>query len=252
MATEPKNVFSNTEKSANTASSNLQTESDAELLSRQKEEARERSKRLRKKVIPILSCALVLLIGLPILLTVILQNLQKDINDTALSGDDSDYFFYEPYDGDIMAYDVYLKLDREIGYYDNMKGYGMLDVVTPAHENANLRLIYRYLQSIIAGNAEEYNSLFHQDYFKTHSAQSEFAQQMLYDMRIYLYSSEEVGNSETLYSYCLDYRIYKNNGEFRRDIGSDMIRSVFLVLREDAAGNVSIENLVPKKVINKN
>jgi hypothetical protein len=49
--------------------------------------------------------------------------------------------------------------------------------------------------------------------------------QMLYDMRIEPYATED----ETP-AYLLEYKIYRNNGTFRRDIGSNAARTLLVFL----------------------
>ncbi len=220
-----------------------EAESDMDRILREKEEARARASRMRRRLIPILSILLALLIIVPLLITLIFN-----------IGDDEpvyelvpipEFEFYPVYDGDIMTYSRYLGCNRELYFYDNPFGYGERYTVNADESDAKLRLVYEYLQAVIYGNANEYNTFFHTNYYQTHEPQAPFAQQMVYDIKLYADSTktEYLEDGDRLYTYRLDYMILYNNGTFRRDIGSDMIRSQILVLREGRDGSVLIEDL---------
>ena len=49
-------------------------------------------------------------------------------------------------------------------------------------------------------------------------------------------------------TYKLDYMIYRNDGTFRRDIGSDAIRSQYLVLDCAADGSITVRDLVSFRI----
>ncbi len=218
-------------------------ESDMDRILRQKEDARIRAKRLRRRLIPVFAVLLAVLILVPLLITLI-SNLGEDEPIYELVPI-PDYDFYPVYDGDILSYDRYLGCNRELYYYDNPLGYGERYTVRSDETDLKLQLVYAYLQTIIHGNADAYNAFFNGNYYREHERQAAFAQQMIYDINLYADSSktEYLENGEKLYTYRLDYMILYNNGTFRRDIGSDMVRSQILVLREHRDGSVSIENL---------
>lgn len=222
------------------------TESDEDRIKREKEELRARSLRLRKRLIPILSISLAVLILVPLILVLVLENLQKDPSYEPV--DYPEYNFDPVYDGNILEYDLYLGYNREVVYYDNLQGYGTPQILTEETAEPHFKLLYDYIQSIITGDERLYNSFFNETYFKSHDNQDPFEQQMLYDITIYHYSTENLEDGDTLNTYQVDYMILKNNGTFRRDIGSNMIRSQYLVVREEHDGTVSIEDLVTKRM----
>ena len=57
-----------------------------------------------------------------------------------------------------------------------------------------------------------------------------FTQQMLYQICIYYCGAETDGDGSQRVTYRVDYMIRKNNGSFRRDVGSDAIRPQYVVL----------------------
>ena len=225
---------------------------DEQKLLREKEERRIRSAKMRKKFLPILAIILTVMIVIPTVLTLILQGLQKD--DTSGGVQDviyPDYYFHKPYDGNILEYDAYLSLNRNVEFYDNIMGYGMMELITENSGDRRLKFIHQFLMTVINGDAEHYNTLFNENYYQNNAPQADFEQQMLYAMKVYFYSSEELGNGEHLYTYALDYKIRKNNGTYRRDILSDEIRTQFIVLHTYSDGSILIENLVLKKYATK-
>lgn len=227
---------------------NCEIRSDREKIMEEQEARRERSKKMRRKAIPILAGILAVMILLPTVLILILQGIQSDEYEEP---DFGTHYFYKPYEGDILTYDVYLNLDRTVQYYDNYKGYGLMEYIDEKSTDPKLVFLYHYLQAVINGDAAHYRTLFSNAYYQTHEMQADFAQQMLYDMTVYLYSQESLGGGETRYTYALEYKIHKNNGTFRKDIGSDMSRHQFIVLHTYADDRVEIDDLVLKKYVYK-
>ncbi|MBQ9760617.1 MAG: hypothetical protein IJW16_04655 [Clostridia bacterium] len=226
-------------------------ESEEERIKREKAALQERSARLRRRVVPIVAICLAVLIVVPLALILIINHFQDADAPTYRPIEFPTYTFHPVYEGDILEYELYLAQNREVYFYDNLKGYGTRYTVTEEESDANLHLIYDYLQSIIHGDADTYNSFFNAVYYESHEKEAPFAQQMLYNMAIYSYSEESLERGEKLYTYQLDYMIMQNNGTFRTDIGSDMIRPQYLVLHRYADGTVKIENLVIKRMAEK-
>lgn len=219
---------------------------DEERIKQEKEQAHARSVQMRKKILPIIAIVLGVMILVPVILTLILQRFDKE-PEYELVGLPN-YTFVAPYDGDILQAPEYLRLYREIGYYDNSFGHGSMQVVTENVANPHLQFIYRYLQSIIRGDADTYNTFFSDTYFKTNPRKAPFAQQMVYDTTICFYSSEADESGGMLYTYKINYKIHQNNGTFRRDIGSDISRPQYMVLRQNSDGSVAIERLMIERI----
>lgn len=215
-------------------------------LTEEPEAASKKPPRVKKKIILILSIAGGALIVIPLLLALILNLIQKDPQYVIL--DYPEYEFAPVYEGDILHYSYYLGKDRDVLYYSNRSGYGEAEVLNDETSEAKQRLLYSFVQSIICGDEDLYNSFFNQTYYASHEPQKPFAQQMLYHIRIYLYSIESMEGGDTIYTYQVDYMIAKNNGTYRNDIGSDMSRSQYVSVRETPNGNASIEDLILKRM----
>jgi hypothetical protein len=64
--------------------------------------------------------------------------------------------------------------------------------------------------------------MFSKEYFRSNPAKEAFTMQKIYDSQITKYSTEEIETTNgnyTKYIYIVEYRILKNNGTFRNDIG---------------------------------
>ncbi len=159
---------------------------------------------------------------------------------------DGTYEFYPPYDGDIMENAEYLELNRMIDYCNDPLGYGLRQSITEENEeefDASVLFLRDYLQTVIAGDATAYNTYFNNTYFEDNEPKSAFYQQMLYNMAIYFESTEKQDGGDSLTTYRLEYMIYRNNGSFHRDVGSDAILPRHVTLRITPDGTIKIERI---------
>lgn len=106
-------------------------------------------------------------------------------------------------------------------------------------------LLWRYLQALIAGDADAYNALFTEDYLEGHGKKSDFPMQRVYDASASLYSEhtfteEELGGDYkgvTQVRYELTYRIARNDGTVRRDVAPDEARPIYVEIFIDEKDN---------------
>ncbi len=105
-----------------------------------------------------------------------------------------------------------------------------------ARYGATIEFFGRYFDALKAGDTEEFNSLHSQRYFENNRQCTSIAPQRLYDI-ILVYKFEkdmtdpDYGNV-TKYVYEANYKIMKNDGTFRSDIGSDASRKLYLEVVE--------------------
>ena len=158
-----------------------------------------------------------------------------------------DFYFYPTYQGDIMSYEPYVALDRQVYYCEDPLGDGLKTAVNEENMtdyDMQVLFLYLYLQTIIEGNVQTYNSYFNDTYYKKSQPLTSFSPQMLYDMEIIYQGTESQAGGEKLVSYRISYRIHRNDGTFRRDVDSDASRPQTITLRVGADGEISIERLV--------
>ena len=101
------------------------------------------------------------------------------------------------------------------------------------------------LYDIINGDNTAYNARFSTEYYKNNAPKDKFTMQMLYDAKI-THETTEVVQAEqgnyTKYIYAVEYRIYKNNGTFRRDIGNGA--RVQYIIVTDRDGKLLIDDII--------
>ena len=126
----------------------------------------------------------------------------------------------------------YMGYDRMIYYYDPQTGVseGLLEDQYEAY-GKEVVFLCSFIESIIAGDADRYNAMFSDAYYRENAPKEAFSMQKLYDIRIAPYTKTE-GMDESTQIYMLDYKIRRNNGSFRSDIDSDGSRTQYIYLKE--------------------
>jgi hypothetical protein len=191
-------------------------------------------------IVIILASALAVLIALSFLIDM----LQKE---EIVKPDDIDFDFYEAdFNEDIFENEEYLKLIEggTVSYKQNDT------IITITRETAGelgseVSFVVEMLYDVIYGQTKEYNARFSSEYFKDHSPKDEFTMQMIYSAVIENVSTEYVttdAGNYTKYIFSLEYRIYHNNGTFRRDIGNGA-RTQYITIT-NRSGKLLIDDIV--------
>ncbi len=169
------------------------------------------------KIIIIIAIALVCLFVLSFILERVVLSTQTS---------EYDYEFYVPTDEEEYFTDSeYLAKDRTLYYTDEM---GQRWQITGDSEPADIGPVFfnLYFHALEQGDHETLNSLY-AEHFEDHTS---FTPQRTYARELkYLYDSK-IDDSTFSITYSLDYNIMKNDGSFRRDIGSDMSRTQYITL----------------------
>ncbi len=206
-----------------------------------RETAVEQTRRMKKRILIVGAAVLAVLLLLFLTLWLV-----DHLSNRNAGTPDGDYKFYPPYDGDIMENEEYLGLNRMIDYCNDPQGYGLRQSITEENEeefDASVLFLRDYLQTVIAGDANAYNAYFNNVYFEDNQPKTAFYQQMLYNMVIYYESTEKQDGGDTLTTYRLEYMIYRNNGSFHADVGSDAILPRHVTLRISPDGTIKIEGI---------
>ena len=156
-------------------------------------------------------------------------------------GDEIEEIEFYPIDErlDIFEDRDYKECDNRVFYYDSDTGATYsVEVDELARFDPDVRFFYHYFQTVIHGDAETYATYFTLDY--EGKIPESFTQQMIYDIRVQPYYSEETGEN----TYLVEYRILKNNGTFRNDIGSKVSRAQLYTLVEED-GDYRIKSIRP-------
>ena len=146
-------------------------------------------------------------------------------------------------DFDIMEYDKYLSLNRTVTYKDGNISVS-IDEDSVANYGEALVIMYDLVNSMIAGDCEEYNSYIYPDDEK----EKPFTQQQIYDVILSKHSyTEKQGDAGRYkeYVYKLEYKIHENNGSFRNDIESDASRPQYFVIN-DSTGELLVMDIIER------
>ncbi len=150
------------------------------------------------------------------------------------------YNFYDSdYDLDVTTVPEYMELDRAVHYKN-----GSVTILIPDEEmdnyNAAVRFFGEYFKTIIAGDVETYNTYFTDAYYEEYEPYVSFAPQMIYNIEIEQLRETPNDDGSTTYAFNVTYMIYRNDGTFRNDMGSDAAKKLYYELIEDRNGNVKI------------
>lgn len=203
----------------------------------QKKRKHETTKKKRRR--SVLLAVAVTLAVIVLTVTLLLLLLPEDQAPTDPSGGST--VFYPPYDGDVRENGAYLALDRQFYLCD--PDYGSREAIDDGQfaANAELALLRDYINSLIDGYPNACRSLFTASALDA-SPIPDFEQQMIYRVEISRVS-QEVSGGEKRVTYSLSYMIYRNNGTYRRDVGSNAVRPEYLTLLEVSEGDYRIDGL---------
>lgn len=151
-------------------------------------------------------------------------------------------FFYDPdFSTDILSDPDYTGLDRYISFRFGNETFTVTDRDYAKYGHA-AEVIAAYFEALIAGDAEGYRALFREEAWEENKpTRNPFPMQRLYDMKATLqqehtFQSDELDGAYTgfiQYRYRVEYRISRNDGSVRRDVGSDESRPIYLELLKD-------------------
>jgi hypothetical protein len=196
-------------------------------------ELKQNAKKLRKKIL--ITVGAILLSMLAILLLIYYVFLPPE------ETPEPNYYFYPVTGENIFDTGEYFESDMIITYCANSDGMGLRTEVTE-ESDSKLRFLSLVIKSVIMGDNQAYRSYFSDAYLAGNTL-PQFTQQMLYDICIYNEGTQVQKDGTVLYVYRLDYMIRKNNGTYRRDVGSDMIRPQYVLLSINASNEIKIENI---------
>ena len=202
-------------------------------------------KRLLLIVVSILSF-LILLVGISFIIDMIERDKNKD--------QEIDYNFY-PVDFDENIFDdrKYIELTEGefMRYCDLSTNLTVgIDKASAKQQGSEVEFIVEMIYKIINGDNDGYNACFSKKYYEKHSPKEKFTMQKIYDVLITKQSSETVTENENFHYtksvYILEYKIYHNNGSFRRDIGDGSKKQYITIT--DSSGKLLIDSIATVNV----
>ena len=140
-------------------------------------------------------------------------------------------FYPTDYDLDVTADETYMSLDRSIHIQRGAENFAVTDGDYASHGEA-VEFFARYFETAVAGDADAYNSLFTDAYYKSADPYEKFAPQMIYGITLEQLKVTE-GKDGDSYIYNVTYAIHRNDGTFRNDIDSDAYKTLIFYLVPD-------------------
>jgi len=213
-------------------------------------ESRQSVERDRTKAKKRIRVGIVVLTVLGIISVVILQNPQwLEWDNTAAQSPTSMYsdrivsynFYPTDYDLDVTADEVYMELNRYVYYKNGNETFAITDDDYDEY-GAAVAFFGEYFKTVIAGDADTYNTYFTDKYYETNKPYTAFAPQMLYDILIELLSEQQQDNGDIVYAFDVVYKIHRNDGSFRNDIDSDSSKKLYFELLE-SNGEIKIDRI---------
>ena len=144
--------------------------------------------------------------------------------------------FSAPYDGDIFSFDEYLALNRSTSYFDGYV-YRSIEKENEDGFDASVLFLRDFLETMKRGDVKGYNAAFT---FDPH--QPSFSQQMIYEASI-CYERQGTDADDRLILYRLEYKLYRNDGSLRQDVGSGGMKPLWALVRVTPDGECSIDSL---------
>ena len=160
--------------------------------------------------------------------------------------------FHDPdYEYNKFEDEGYMEKDRAVYYCDIDTGVTVSVGEDELHTyDPAFNLLYDMIDCIIRGDADGYNALFSENYYDAdldesaifqNDPEDDFTMQQLYAIKLTKIKESsaktESGVHYTQYEYEVEYKIRKNNGTFRTDIGSDASRKQYFVLSDSSVVN---------------
>ena len=201
---------------------------------------------LKKKIIT----AFVIMLAFGVISSLFLYFIDLDGNKKEKSLQTDFDFHFADFDKNIFEDKEYLELNRDIAYKE---GATTILITDGEYEKYGpiVAFFAEYIDSIIRGDHERYNTFFAEEYLDAHGKKDVFTMQQLYNIKLeYLMAREMELDGETylMYDVELEYMIRKNNGTFRNDMGSDAIRTQHIQLI-DRDGKLEILTLFSFTII---
>ncbi len=159
--------------------------------------------------------------------------------------------FYPTSDGDLSKETEYLTKDLTPSYTTRN---GLTEDLATAADYPYTDFFKAYFAALQNGDSEALNNLHSEVYFRNHTPYTAFSKQYLYDVTISYFDQATIEKADSaedqiyigrqLTYFEVTYRIYKNDGSFRRDIVDDMaITQIFTLLLEKDGSNPKLNSI---------
>ncbi len=251
MDEEPTTKEPAAEAEVEEATAPAETENPAPDLQAEADRAREATRKLKRRMLIVIAAMVVFAVVAIPTITFIDRRLNGEDESRPITPPKPDsVIFYTPdYEADILEDKEYLALDRDFRLAQGLNT-TTLDPDKMNSYSPAVQVLYELVNAVIAGDADAYNALFSDRYVsdpKNPPLEDPFTMQRVYDIVITKEREQAVTDSESgkynEYIYSVEYKIRKNDGTYRTDIGHDASRPQYFQLT-DREGSVKIDRLM--------
>lgn len=187
------------------------------------ENAKERADRKKRKIIKIILIFSAIVVVLSAVFSLFDPENMVDAmfgKEQQTDGEKKDIYFYPLEDSEnIFQNEEYAQYDRRLFLHDSATGstYSIEEADLDTAEE-DIIFFYNYFDTVIRGDANVYRTMFTDAYQRANELPTDFTMQMIYDITV-----TPLGDRIEDLTYKVEYKIYRNNGSFRDDVGSDAI-----------------------------
>ena len=228
---------------------------------------KQKDKNVLKRVILIIAIVLVVLVVLYVSLGLFFKVLSDHRKQRVIESE-NDYlyssfrnYYEEDYDSDIFHESEYMSLNRNIMFSSSDGKEYSLSNIDENELSVAQKFFVSYFSLVMNGNYEEYGNIFTDEYkknpvgFEKH-VDRRFTQQRVHDIKVKLIA-EEVTSDKKEYTYngipCaygiyeVSFKIFHNDGTFRRDLPENgerpVIYELVTLLSGENSGKTLIKNM---------
>ncbi len=151
-------------------------------------------------------------------------------------------FYPTDYDLDPTQDERYMQYDRYIYYKNGAVSQAILEGEENDYGPA-VKFFTDYFKTVIAGDAETYNTYFTDRYYEDYDPYIQFAPQMLYNIQVEQLSEKSNNDGTSNWTFNVTYMIHRNDGTFRNDLDSDSSKKLCFELIGYPDGTVKIDNI---------
>ncbi len=151
-------------------------------------------------------------------------------------------FYPTDYDLDPMQDERYMQYDRYVYYKNGAVSQAILEGEENDYGPA-VKFFTDYFKTVIAGDAETYNTYFTDRYYEDYDPYVQFAPQMLYNIQVEQLSEKSNNDGTSNWTFNVTYMIHRNDGTFRNDLDSDSSKKLCFELIGYPDGTVKIDNI---------
>lgn len=185
---------------------------------------------LKKKNIIISLLCIIVLLAIACFIFIFLKD---DVKNPEDGNFDEIHYHLPSYDENIFENKAYIEFQKDLifssGGVEQIYSYDEIDEVSEA-----CKFFLSYFQTVINGEYEKYPDYFITDFFDD---KPKFTMQMIYEpyVKFHSESKDEVDGEEIrLENFIVQYKIFKNNGTFRKGVSSNTaVPQIYQLLKLD-------------------